>query len=329
MRYLYNKNTDPYYNLALEEWIFENKTDDDYFMVWQNDKSIIIGRNQNTIEEIDQSYIIENNIKAVRRMTGGGAVYHDLGNLNLSFFTNVDDNFEIDFKDTSNFLIRSLKNMGIDAYSSGRNDILVNNKKISGLSQRINGKRILTNACILFDVDLDNLSKALKVNEAKFKSKGVKSIKSRVANIKNELDFNMDIEEFISKLTNAILSFYPSSEIFKLSHDENNQVLSLRNNKYITYEWNYGQSIGTNINNHKYIPDKGLLEIRATVDKGLIENIKIYGDFFATKDIAELENMFIGKRYIPSEIILIANEINIKDYIGPIDFDDLMDLLFG
>ena len=329
MKYLDNKITDPYYNLALEEWIFKNKYDDDYFMLWQNDRSIIIGRNQNTIEEINQAFVEDESIKVVRRMPGGGAVYHDLGNVNFSFFTNADDDFEINFKKIAKLVTKSLKNMGIDAYLSGRNDILINDKKISGLSQRSNDKRTLTNGAILFDVNLDMLTNALRVKEDKFRSKGVKSVRSRVNNIKNELDYDMEINEFIKNLKSQIISTYPSYEEISLSKEENQQIINLRNSKYITYEWNYGQSLPSNLCNYKYFPNKGLLEVRAILNNGLIEDIKLYGDFFSSLDIRDFEKLLIGKKYKPDEIKSVVNTIDLRAYLGHITIDDLIDVMFA
>lgn len=186
MIYVKSNSTKPQFNLALEEYVFEHL--DEYgeiFMLWQNEPSIIVGKHQNTIEEINTKYVKENNINVVRRLSGGGAVYHDLGNLNYTIISKDEGSKGFDFKTFSQPVIDVLADLGIRAEFTGRNDIVIGDQKFCGNAQYMKKGKVLHHGAILFDTELDVLGKSLKVSKDKIASKGVKSVRSRVTNIKD------------------------------------------------------------------------------------------------------------------------------------------------
>ena len=213
--------TDPKLNLALEEYALRNfDASTDYLLFYINKPSIIIGRNQNTLEEINQEYIYANNIEVVRRISGGGAVYHDLGNLNFSFITNHDGKSISNFKKFTAPVIRVLNNMGVTAELKGRNDILVDEKKISGTAQFSTGKRMISHGTLLFDTDMGEVSKALQVKMSKIQSKGHKSVRSRVANISEFLKTLITMDDFKQQLLNGLFEAREHFEIYKYTKEK-------------------------------------------------------------------------------------------------------------
>lgn len=326
MIYFYNiDSTDPYYNLAFEEYILKNYSEDSYFLLWQNANTIVIGLHQNTIEEINREFVDKNKINVIRRTTGGGAVYHDLGNLNYSFITDYNEKKHISMNFFINPIIESLNNMGIKAISSERNDILIDNKKISGSAQRLYKNRILHHGCILFNSDLSVLSQSLKVKPEKFQSKSVKSVRNRVANISDFLNMPKNIYDFKKCILDSI-SKNNEIENFNLTKKDIENINELKENKYKTWEWNYGRSPKFNITNARKFED-GIVEVYLLVENGFINSCSIYGDFMALKPVSDITNKFINCKYELNYIKDILAQFNIKEYFGNITFDDIVKLI--
>lgn len=330
MKFVTNLSNNPYYNLAFEEYLFKNLPEnEEYVFLWINSPAIIVGKNQNTIEEINQHFVLEKDIKVVRRVTGGGAVYHDFGNLNFSIIKNVEGNEKIDFSVINIPIVKALEKFGINAELSGRNDLTVEGKKISGIAQSLHKRKVLNHGTILYDTDLSVLSQALNVKQDKIESKGVKSVKSRVTNIKPYMKKNIDIMEFKEILLKYIFDYLNEPfEEYKLSDEHLENIDRLCKNKYNTWEWNYGQSPDFNWKNYKRYPS-GSIDIRLEIKSGIITNVKIYGDFFATKDVSELEELLKNNQYEKSKIAKTISEIEISDYLGNISTDDFLELLFN
>lgn len=326
MIYFYNIDSiDPYYNLAFEEYILKNYSEDSYFLLWQNANTIVIGLHQNTIEEINREFVDKNKINVIRRTTGGGAVYHDLGNLNYSFITDYNEKKHISMNFFINPIIESLNNMGIKAISSERNDILIDNKKISGSAQRLYKNRILHHGCILFNSDLSVLSQSLKVKPEKFQSKSVKSVRNRVANISDFLNMPKNIYDFKKCILDSI-SKNNEIENFNLTKKDIENINELKENKYKTWEWNYGRSPKFNITNARKFED-GIVEVYLLVENGFINSCSIYGDFMALKPVSDITNKFINCKYELNYIKDILAQFNIKEYFGNITFDDIVKLI--
>ena len=328
MKYIENYSNDPRYNLAFEEYCFKHLSrEEDYILLWINGPAIIIGKNQNTLEEVNSEYVKENNIRVVRRITGGGAVYHDLGNLNFSIITNADGKGVIDFKKYNLSILEALKELGVPCELSGRNDITIDGKKFSGIAQSIWKDRVLNHGTLLFDTELNVLSKALNVKQDKIESKGVKSVKSRVTNIKDYLNVDVDMDEFREVLVKSVLKTEDiESNILKLSKEQLSEIDKLFEEKYSTWDWNYGHSPLFNYKNYKRFPF-GAIEIRLEIKNGSINECKIYGDFFGTEDIEKLEQEIIGLKYEKDFIKNSLKDINIKKFFGDINLEDFLNLL--
>ncbi len=319
----------PRVNLALEEYVLRNfSAENDYLLFYINEPSIIIGRNQNTLEEINHEYVEENNIHVVRRVSGGGAVYHDHGNLNFSFITNHDVKSLNNFKKFTAPVIKVLNNLGLSAALKGRNDILVDEKKISGTAQFSTGKRMVSHGTLLFDTDLGEVVNALNVKMGKIESKGHKSVRSRVANITEFLKTAMTIDDFRQLLLKGLYEESEPFEHYGLTPDEWKAVHQLKEEKYDTWDWNYGRSPKFNIQRTKRFA-VGEIDLRIFVEKGHIKEFKIFGDFFGKEPVANLEKLLEGARYEKADLTEILKNIDVKEYFGDIELDDFINLVYG
>ena len=253
MLYIDNERTDPYWNLALEEYLLKNSSQE-FFILWQNKPSIIVGRNQNTVSEINAEYVREHSIPVVRRLTGGGAVFHDLGNLNYTFIVNDNGGAGIDFEKYTQPVLEVLHGLSVNAELSGRNDLTIDGRKFSGNSQYRYRNRLLHHGTLLFSSNLPDISSALKVDPSKFEGKGVQSVRSRVTNISEHLKMPLTLAEFKNRITNNIKSSHSEFEVYNLSEQELTSINSLEKEKYSTWEWNYGASPAYNISKRKKFP---------------------------------------------------------------------------
>jgi lipoate-protein ligase A len=320
MKFLLLGSTDPYHNLAVEEYIFE-KTQDNVFILWQNDKTVVIGKNQNINCELDFDFVNKNGIKVARRITGGGAVYHDLGNLNYSFISSTGKE-GIDFAYFTRPIIDALTALGVDARLTGRNDIEVEGKKISGNAQYSKNGRTLHHGTLLFDTDLSVLSSALRVDEEKIKSKAKKSTRSRVTNLKSLIPIK-DINEFIDYLCSFIINKF-SPETISEPNDEYITELEQRNR---SEEWLFPKSsyLSSFTVRKKKKYDFGIVDIELSMSGDIISDVKIYGDFFGTKDLSELSEKISGNSI--SEIDKILENTNLSDYILGMTSGELSELI--
>lgn len=323
--YLETDSVNPYYNLAFEEYILLNKKEGDFLMLWQNDKTIVIGQNQNTEEEINKKYVLDNGINIVRRNTGGGAVYHDLGNLNYSFITDLKNAEELTIEKFTKPIVEFLHSLGLNAELSGRNDILIDGLKVSGVAQRVVDKRILHHGTLLFDSNLDAIGLALNTDVDKFSSKSTKSVRSRVCNINNFLNEKISINEFWLRLKDFLLRTSYSTLI--LSDNEIAKINEIKHSKYDTWEWNYGRSPAFNVSNKRRW-SAGTLETKLSISHGKIDNIRFFGDFLGVYSTEHICNYLKGCRYIKEEVYNVLSCINIDLYFGGITHEELIKTIF-
>ncbi|MCD8828604.1 lipoate--protein ligase [Staphylococcus gallinarum] len=328
MKFISNNDiTDPTLNLAMEEYVLKHMPNDDsYFLFYVNRPSIIIGKNQNTIEEVNQPYIDAHGIDVVRRISGGGAVYHDTGNLNFSFITDDDGNSFHNFKKFTEPIVEALKSLGVEAELSGRNDIQVGNAKISGNAMVKVKERMFSHGTLILNSELDEVQNALRVNPAKIKSKGIKSVRSRVANIVEFLDEPIDIDTFKEIILKTIFGETNQVEEYKLTDEDWANIEQLSNEKYRTWDWNYGKNPKYNFEREEKF-EKGFVQIKLDVKKGRIEHAKIFGDFFGEGDITELEAALEGTLHDFNSIEEALADYDIHHYFGAIDRNELIRLM--
>lgn len=331
MKFIDNKGiTDPMVNLAIEEYILENFGEtDSYLLFYINQPSIIIGRNQNTIEEINTNYVEENNIKVVRRLSGGGAVYHDEQNLNFSFITKDDGASFQNFKKFTQPIVDALNDKGVAAEMQGRNDIVVDGRKISGNAMFSTKGRLFSHGTLMLNSAVEELTKALKVNKLKIESKGIKSVRSRVANINEFLEEELTIEEFKEMILKHVFDVEDVKDVpeYVLTQEDWDNIHEISKNRYQDWQWNYGKSPAFNIQESHKFP-AGLVDVRLNVKNGIIEDATIFGDFFGVGNIADLEQKIIGLRHDRNAIEEALEDFPVSHYLGRITKEDFINLIY-
>lgn len=325
MYYLETGSHDPAYNLAFEEYVLTHCRNGSFLILWQNANSVIIGRNQNAAAEINNAFVSQNGIRVVRRNTGGGAVYHDLGNLNYSFIADATDPVQRNASAFTTPVVRALRSMGLDAEASGRNDILVSGRKVSGTAQQLKNGRILHHGTLLFDTNVDMLSGSLNPDPTKFQFKGVQSVRSRVGSIRNALPADMTLMDFWSQIKRELSE--DGCVPYQLPADAQGEILALKANKYDTWEWNYGKSPQYQTCYTRRWSG-GLLELQLSVANGNISALQIFGDFLALTDVAPLENALLGQLYREDAIKKVLQALPISEYLGSITATEFITTLF-
>lgn len=323
MYVVYNDSHDPHYNLALEEYLFR-EFPEDCIMLWQNSPAVIVGRFQNTLAEVNFPFLKENSIPVVRRITGGGAVYHDLGNLNFTF---IEKNTagKIDMERFSRRIAGALHQMGFPVQVAGRNDLVINGRKISGAAQHQTRDRVLHHGTLLYQVNMENLAASLNVKAEKISSKGVASVRSRVANLVEYAGAPRPIPEFAGRLAELLTN--AQGEKYFLSEQELKKVKDLCETKYRLREWNFGRSPAYNWVKIGRL-SCGMVECYLQVEEGIIQSCNIFGDFFSALPIEELEQELIGVRLSRQYLEAILTEAKLRAHFGEITLQEFNDLLF-
>ncbi|SKA95543.1 lipoate--protein ligase [Sporosarcina newyorkensis] len=330
MQFIDNKGvTDPRINLAIEEYVLKTMDvdKDSYLLFYINEPSIIIGKNQNTIEEINTEFVDREGIHVVRRLSGGGAVYHDQGNLNFSFITKDDGDSFRNFKKFTEPVTDALAKMGIKAELLGRNDILIDGRKISGNAQFATGGRMFSHGTLLFDTDMEGVVNSLKVKKDKIESKGIKSIRSRVANISEFLEEPISIEQFRQEILNSIFDGEENIQYKELTEEDWSNIRKLSAERYGNWDWNYGRSPKFNVQQSKRFPVGGI-DVRLYVVKGCIEDIHIYGDFFGVGEVAEIEQQLTGVKYERKAITEALASMDVEKILGGIQLEEFVGLIY-
>jgi lipoate---protein ligase len=320
-------HTNPYFNLAAEEF-FLKETNEDIFMLWRNEPSIIVGKHQNTLSEININYVKENNIVIVRRLTGGGAVFHDLGNLNFTFIQSNKNHTLNDFRKYTKPILEVLLKLGIDARFEGRNDLTIEGKKFSGNAEMVWKNRVLHHGTLLFSAVMTDLSQALKANEAKFQDKAVKSVRNRVTNISEHLHEPMDVMQFADLIQSYIAGIYPDARLYELTDEDHRKIEELVRIKYSTWDWNFGNSPDYNFRKLVRTENSGTIEFCMNVRNGVILQAHIYGDYFSHADPKEIEAVLADIPHEEKAIRDAVSAFNISTYFSKLTVDEFVKGLF-
>lgn len=330
MLFIYHGETDPYFNLAAEEYILEQGRGA-AFLLWRNGPSVIIGKNQNAYAQLNLPFVQANRIQVARRLTGGGAVFHDLGNVNFTFVTDAPEHGEIDFKRFTDPIIAILRQFGVTATLSGRNDLLAHGRKISGNAQCVyhtcdGRQRLLHHGTILFSADLSRLSGALQVSREKMESKGIASVESRVANIRELPGYRGPdtVEAFLRCLVDGAAASYGPA--WEYTAEQTAVIRQIAEDKYSTWDWIFGQSGEYRVCREKRF-DFGSVSVSLDAHKGIIRRVSFSGDYFGARDTAELEARLAGCRL--EKVALTAALAGCEKYIYKSTSEQLAGLILG
>ena len=327
MLYLESPTRDPYFNLALEEYLFEELgRSRPCFMLWQNDNTIVVGKYQNTAEEINQAFVDAHHIRVARRLSGGGAVYHDKGNLNFTFVVDQGSNPAFNFKIFVQPVVEALARFGVHAEFTGRNDLTIDGMKFSGNAQYARHGRLLHHGCIMLDSNLTSVADALRVKEAKFDSKAVKSVRSRVTTINAHAPAPISMADFKGALRACAMA---SGELepYALTEADVLAVQKLRDEKYATWAWNYGFSPPYDMVRERKFP-AGLVTAHLSAEGGKIKAVRLYGDFFGSGELGELESAMAGLP-LDGRLAEALEALHVEHYMSGITAAELAALLRG
>lgn len=329
MIFIESDSNDPRFNLALEQYVFDEMSRDyNYFWLWQNHNTIVVGKHQNTVEEINHAYVKEHGITVVRRLSGGGAVYHDMGNVNFTFITDAGDLEKLNLQAFCQPVVRTLETLGITAELSGRNDITIDGKKISGNSQYVKKGRIMHHGTLMFDSDLSVVGEALKVSADKYESKGFKSVRSRVTNIKPYVSGEMSMNEFKEILKKNMIQ-EESVEVYQLTQTDLVRIREIQEERYNTWEWNFGASPEYAVRKKRRIEGCGQIEIFMDVEKGYIKNYHSFGDYFGNGDTEELKALLHGCMLEEQAIRERLEGFNLESCYSCLSMEEFIQLLVG
>lgn len=323
MKYIVKTSNNPAYNIALEAYAFkELQGEDEIFILWINEPAIIIGKHQNAVQEINKEYTDAHGIHVVRRLSGGGAVYHDLNNLNYTIISNKSEEGAFDFKTFSQPVIETLADLGVTAEFTGRNDLEIDGKKFCGNAQAYYKGRMMHHGCLLFDVDMTVLGNALKVSKDKIESKGIKSVRARVTNILNELPEKITVNEFADKILDKMKEHYPDMTEYVLSEAELSKIQKSCDEQFSTWDWNYGKAPEYTVERSVRYP-AGKITSYVQAENSIITGLKIYGDFFGIGDVSDIEQLLIGTRYEYADVLEKLQSIDTTHYFSRMTVEEV------
>lgn len=331
MLFVHNDDiNDPRVNLAIEEFLLRNLSGEGPILLFYiNEPSVIIGRNQNTLEEIDPNYIKERGIRVVRRLSGGGAVYHDLGNLNFSFITSAKEELH-NFAKFTEPVVGALNRIGVEAELRGKSDIFADGKKISGNAQYSTTKGMFSHGTLLFNTNIEEMLKSLNPRQVQVESKAVQSVRNFVTNIRDllpaELSDSFDIFDLKQAILDEIFGRHGIS-VYKLTEADWVKIDQISAERYQRWHWNYGHSPKFNIQKSENFP-AGKVDVRIDVDGGRIKGLKIFGNFAGKQHIGGLENLLVGVRYDPEALAAALEDEDIRPYFGELEKTAFLNLLY-
>ena len=319
--------TNPEFNLAMEQYVFDVlPRDRNYFILWQNDNAVIVGRHQNTLAEVNESYIRENGIRVVRRLSGGGAVYHDMGNLNFTYIQDAESGIQLDLGMFCRPLAQAISALGANAEVNGRNDITIDGRKFSGNAQYVKEGRVMHHGTIMFDSDLSIAGLALTPDPEKVAAKGVKSVRSRMTTVSEHLPEGITLAEFKKLLLEKLFEGQPMEQ-YVLTEEDIAAIEKLRQERYGTWDWNYGGSPACDLSYKKRVDGCGTVECRLHVKDGRISDCAFRGDFFSAKDPSLLAERFVGLRPVAEDYQKALEGIDASEYFTGMSNEVLLDIL--
>lgn len=293
MIFICRPQTDPFFNLAAEEFLLKNKTDD-ILMLWQSHPSVIVGKHQNTLAEVNIDYARENHIAVIRRISGGGTVYHDQGNINISLMTTVSKNKNlIDFKSFTRPIRDFLHQFELKTAFEGKNNLTINGKKFSGNSAHVFKNSVLHHGTLLYQTDLEKLEKVTRPNSKNIADKSIKSIRAHVTNIADFLSHPPSTDRFREDLKQFLKRHYSIHTERPLSKAEEQAIEKLATEKYKNWQWTFGYSPRYRIR-QQYQTVYGTFQVDLEVNDGLIRQITL---LFENKRLEKIEQKLLGKRH--------------------------------
>ncbi|MBQ5996428.1 MAG: lipoate--protein ligase [Bacteroidales bacterium] len=328
MKLLHNPSTDPHYNMAFDEYCLQSlPLDEPLCYFWRNRPAVIVGVSQNVYAEVNLDYLTQHGIVLARRMTGGGAVYHDLQNLNYTIVGRSAD-FETDYAGYMQYVVDALRALGVPASANGRNDILVDGMKVSGYAKRVWHDRLMVHGTLLYDVDLPVLTQVLSVPGSKMQALGVASVRSRVANLKSYLPDDIRSIAVLQTAMERLLSHdFQDGEMY-LSEKQEAEVQSLADAKFATWQWNYGRSPRLGTMHSRKLPC-GTVEVHLTVDRGVVTALRFGGDFLGNRPVDGLADILLGCRYEAAALRERLTDAGVAQYFDGVDAAVLTDLLLN
>lgn len=329
MVYIETNSTDAAFNFACEEYCMEKFIDyPKVMLIWQADRCAMLGRYQIAQSEVKEQVIKKLGAKVVRRASGGGTIYTDLGNLLYTFIMPINNLSEVDFSTVCRPIVTALNKVGVKAELKGRNDILINGKKISGNAQTVKDNVLCSHGSLLYNANLDLLENILVVDDAKIKSKGITSIRSRVTNIIEHMPIPYSIYEFWSKLKEALFQEEAEVKFYRFTDEDIYEINRIKDEKFDSWDWNYGRAPEFNYNNEIRF-GYGKLTVSINVNNGIIEDCKINGDFLGLGPIEPLEELVKGNIYNYEQINDKLKEVDLNYFLRGISREEFLTCIFG
>lgn len=328
MRYVWNGGvTDARVNLALEEYVLRHfRGDDEYLLFYVNEPAVILGRNQSSVEEIDSRAAARRGVRVVRRMSGGGAVYHDRGNLNFSFVTPYAPERFNRYDVVTRPILDTLRDLGVPAVFGGRNDIVVDGRKISGNAQFVADERMFSHGTLLVDSALEDMTRVLRPRPGKVESKGAKSVRGRVANLREYLAEPVPVDRLRRQILKRVLGDDAVEATRYLTPAEWRDVIDLANRKYGAWGWNHGESPAfTMRRTHRF--SRGEVDARITVERGYITNVRLIGDYLGRLTVEAVEARLVGLPHDAGALREALAPLTVEEHLGGITTDELVGLL--
>ncbi len=319
-------STDPYFNLASEEYLLKSFSKD-LFLLYRNVPSIVVGKHQNTLAEFNLDYVRKKGIIVARRISGGGTVFHDLGNLNFAFITRGEEGSLVDYPRYTRPVIEAMAGMGLEVTLGSRNELLLGKKKISGTASHVYKKRAMHHGTLLFSSVMEDLASALKAESSGFIDKAVKSVPAKVTNIRDHLPEPMEVEEFRDRILQHVLRTFGEASEYDFSKTDLDSIQDLRTQKYSTWEWNFGYSPRYRFSRALTF-HHGRITLHMNVERGVIEEVRVEGVFQGTSDIRQLENRLTGIIHDPETLRSRLDGWNVSDYIGGLENEELLSAMF-